>query len=316
MDFLKRAASVTAAAAKSAADAAKAKYVELKSYPTQVRCSACPHEIAVPPTAFDWTCPAGHVSKLSDDTCVECKVAQPAGLPEPTVTCPSCQTVTIVPASNARKHVRETAVKTKEFAKATAVATKQGVEHLRATPTTFHCAHCNTLLAVPTGDWACQTCTTENEEATPKCKQCGQKKSDQKAICGVCRQSTVIPSSNFSDSLKSGVKNVSQSSKKVYYDVANKPYITCGKCATHIPIEKKDIVPTGKAAPAAEGEGRGSPPAADAAAAAAAAPPASNSPRPEGVYHGVNVICPSCRNPVDDAAASPASPVAHEQGAV
>lgn len=27
---------------------------------------------------------------------------------------------------------------------------------MRAAPTTFHCAHCNTLLAVPTGAWACQ----------------------------------------------------------------------------------------------------------------------------------------------------------------
>lgn len=42
---------------------------------------------------------------------------------------------------------------------ATAAATKQGVEHLRAAPTTFHCGHCNTLLAVPTGPWACQTCS-------------------------------------------------------------------------------------------------------------------------------------------------------------
>lgn len=163
---------------------------------------------------------------------------------------------------------------------------------------------------------------SENEEAATKCKQCGQKKSDQKAICAICRQSTVIPSSNFSDSLKSGVKNVSQNTKKVYYDVAvrttlthtatvqqllslyadaqctlcfvvvyfplqSKPYITCSKCQTHIPIDKKDVVPHGagaaaaaRAAPAPEGEGRGSAPPAgeDASHAAAAAAPAPVSP--------------------------------------
>jgi hypothetical protein len=67
---------------------------------------------------------------------------------------------------------------------------------------------------------ACCLRHSKNKEATPKCKQCGQKKSAQKATCAVCRQSTEIPSTNFSDSLKSGVTNVSRSTKKVYYDVA------------------------------------------------------------------------------------------------
>lgn len=44
-------------------------------------------------------CQAGHVNKRSDEMCTECKVAQPANLPDPTVTCPACQTVTVVPAS-------------------------------------------------------------------------------------------------------------------------------------------------------------------------------------------------------------------------
>jgi hypothetical protein len=142
----------------AAADAAKKTYVDLKAEPTQVRCTACPHEIEVPPTAFQWTCAvrqreekhrgvamraesgrrqaqwlarfarpvfgvreapaarrisltlspsslfvrlcqAGHVNKRSDEMCTECKVAQPANLPDPTVTCPACQTVTVVPAS-------------------------------------------------------------------------------------------------------------------------------------------------------------------------------------------------------------------------
>jgi uncharacterized Zn finger protein (UPF0148 family) len=73
---------------------------------------------------------------------VQCKVAQPKDLPEPTVTCPSCQHVTTVPSSNAKKHARESAQKTKEFAAQTAAATKAGIEHLRATPTTFRQPSC------------------------------------------------------------------------------------------------------------------------------------------------------------------------------
>lgn len=177
-------------------DSAKRTYADLKAPPTTVRCQGCPQEVDVPATAFDWTCTAGHVSKRADELCVECKIAQPKDLPEPTVTCPSCQHVTVVPSSNAKKHARESAQKTKEFAAQTAAATKAGIEHLRATPTTFRqtnnantladlgncwrvsgprvvlmlmfspsrlastdCAHCDTLLAVPTGEWSCQTCT-------------------------------------------------------------------------------------------------------------------------------------------------------------
>jgi hypothetical protein len=99
---------------------------------------------------------AGHVNKRADELCTECRIAQPSNLSDPTVTCPSCQSVTAVPSSNARKHAREAATKTKEFAVQTAVATKAGVEHLRAAPTTFHCqsrrcarpAHCAQLSPV------------------------------------------------------------------------------------------------------------------------------------------------------------------------
>ena len=160
------------------------------------------------------------------------------------------------------------------------------------------------------------------------------------------RQSTAIPASNFSDSLKSGVKNLEESSKKVrghseracladsgcsawreagrtdslarslvcdllrprsqvYYDVAGKPYLTCGKCAAHVTVAKKDVksgAGGSPKAPVAEGQGLGSPPNAGAEAAAAApgglqAPPAAH----EGVYQGETVICPSCKNPIEGA---------------
>ena len=94
---------------------------------------------------------------------------------------------------------------------------------------------------------------------------------------------------------------------QVYYDVAGKPYLTCGKCSAHVTIAKKDVGAAAGAgaaaagsprAPVHEGEGLGSPPAAGGAGGAApgGAPSAA---APEGVYHGETVICPSCKNPIE-----------------
>ena len=93
---------------------------------------------------------------------------------------------------------------------------------------------------------------------------------------------------------------------QVYYDVAGKPYLTCGKCSAHVTIPKKDVGAAAGAgagaaaagsprAPVHEGEGLGSPPAAGGAAPGGAPSAAA----PEGVYHGETVICPSCKNPIE-----------------
>lgn len=115
----------------------------------------------------------------------------------------------------------------------------------------------------------------------------------------MCRQSTEIPASNFRDSVKSGVKNVTQGTKKVYFDVAGKPYLTCGKCAAHVSIPKQDVTQTAGAGagaeagvqmagqPAHDGEGRGS------------APPSAPGGAPEGTYNGGAIQCPSCKNPIE-----------------
>ena len=291
MNFFKTVTAAVSQASKAAAESAKKTYAEMKAPPSHVRCSACPNEVEVPPTAFDWTCQAGHINKRADELCIECKIAQPSNLPEPTVTCPSCQAVTSVPLSNARKHAREAARNTKEFAVQTAAATKATVEHLRAAPTTFNCAHCNTLLAVPAGPWACQTCTEVNAEDEKQCKQCGQKKTEQKAICGVCRQSTVIPSTNFVNSLKHTVKDVSKSGRKAYYDAAGKPYVTCNKCTFHVPVPANQVSKTGPAAPAANIQAEGANP----EGGLSSPPPAGEG----AAYNGESLICPSCKNPLD-----------------
>jgi len=233
----KLAAAGVAASAQVAAASAQASvqktYADLKAYPTSIQCSGCDKKIDLPPTFFDWRCTNEHENDKQNKTCATCSQPKPK-LANPTVTCASCGLHISVPTNNASRMSTEAATNAKKFIVQTAEKTKTQVQHLAAAPETFHCAHCNSLLAVPTGAWSCQTCTTENEETAQKCKQCTQKKSDQKAICGVCRQSTVIPGSNFVDSLRANARDLSKSGTKVYLDMAGKAYVTCTRCNTNV----------------------------------------------------------------------------------
>lgn len=88
-----------------------------------VQCSGCPLTVEVPESLFSWNCINGHTNKGEIKECSECKTVRPAPSPDqqqPTVTCPTCHTVTIVPATNASKHVKEAATNTKKFAVAAA----------------------------------------------------------------------------------------------------------------------------------------------------------------------------------------------------
>lgn len=283
MDAFRRVVQQAAAAAEKVAKSAQAKVTELKAVPTHIRCSACPQQMAIPPAAFNWICNSGHLNAERTPTCIVCASPAPV-LPNPCVACPHCHTITAIPSSNMRKEMRETQTKTKEY-----------VERMKATPVNFHCAHCNTLLAVPVGPWTCQTCNSENVDECKKCWQCSQKKTMQRAICGVCRASTPISTTNFSDSLKSGAKSVAMSSKKVYYDIAGTPYVTCGMCRANVSLEKKDGSPaTPLLADHQHQAGEGSEGISSVAAAAGPAMP------PGGLqqYHSEGIQCPQCHNPI------------------
>ena len=229
--------------------------------------------------------------------CAVCHAPKPKQVNPPAVVCSSCHSSTIVPSSNAGKALSEAATSTKKFAVSTTSAAKEQIKYLSSAPETFHCSHCNSLLAVPTGPWACQTCTAENAEDAVKCKQCGQKKSEQKAICGVCRQSTVIPTTNFFDGLKSTTRDLAKSGSKVYLDVAGKSYVTCSRCGTHVQLT----------APAAPGEKGGeikalhpAVPSADGAAAApAGAEGQPHVPTAAQQAELKDLICPSCKNKIE-----------------
>ena len=243
-----------------------------------------------------------HSNDRNATVCAVCHGPKPKQVNAPAVVCSSCHASTVVPSSNAGKHLSEAATSTKKFAVSTTTAAKEQIKYLSSAPETFHCAHCNSLLAVPTGPWACQTCTAENAEDAVKCKQCTQKKSEQKAICGVCRQSTVIPTTNFFDGLKATTRDLAKSSSKVYMDVAGKSYVTCSRCGTHVQL-------TSPAAPGEKGgEIKQQHPAVDAAASAAGAGGgAEGQPHPEGGFAPTaaqqaemkDLVCPSCKNKIE-----------------
>jgi hypothetical protein len=88
------------------------------------------------------------------------------------------------------------------------------------------------------------------------------------------------------DGLKSGAKDLTQSTKRVYLDLKGEPYVTCQKCNAHVPVDRSKV---SRAAAAAPAEGQPAP-------AAAAAPGGVGV--QEGVYSGEIVQCPSCKNPI------------------
>lgn len=121
--------------------------------------------------------------------------------------------------------------------------TKAAIEHAAAPPVQFHCEHCSALLAVPVGDWVCQSCTMLNAEAASKCIACTQDKSNQKCLCGVCRNSTSIPTRNIVDSIRTKGREIHQSARKVYFDLRKVAFVTCPRCSAHLPLAPDNNAP-------------------------------------------------------------------------
>jgi len=208
----------------------KEEIYEAKATPTRIQCVGCNSLLAVPETAFDWKCQAGHENRNSSDKCASpsCSWPKPKTRTEPEVRCATCNTTTPVPFSNAEKQLRENC---RNF--------KSQVIHMKSKPSTFNCTNCDNLLMVPTGPWVCQTCTTVNAEELEKCSSCLQKSSDQKVICGICKRSTQVPSMNIVNSLSKGFRDATKGTMKVYYDFTKAPYVTCPRCNTNMAIDTK-----------------------------------------------------------------------------
>ena len=113
----------------------------------------------------------------------------------------------------------------------------------------------------------------------------------------MCRQSTVIPTTNFFDGLKATTRDLAKSSSKVYLDVSGKSYTTCARCGTHIALtaphapgekggEVKQAVPAVVGGPVGGAEGQPHP-------EGGAAPTAAQQAELK------ELVCPSCKNKVE-----------------
>jgi len=239
-------------AATSVANSAQAAVADLKAPPKTIECSTkdCKVIINVPPTLFDWTCTNENCKKSnppSNKVCSDCKTEPPRVMSlNPFVTCPKCQAQTIVPSSNASKHIQAAAKKTKEVAIKVKEETKATYHHLKSAPSQFNCEHCFTLLAVPQrANWKCPRgeCLKENGGDTNVCSGCGVEQElppIAMVMCGACKKPTAVPKTNFANKVKTGAKDVSKSAKKVYYDLAGKDYVVCPRCATPLKLPKKE----------------------------------------------------------------------------
>jgi hypothetical protein len=162
--------------------------------------------------------------------------------PNPVLECATCHAKTDVPTTNAALHLKNAKKTTVEFVDKTSAAVKKEYEHLKSKPKQFNCEHCNTLLAVPPPQpWTCATCSVSNEALLESCASCSTKRVEQPqlVLCGVCSNPTKVPSTNFENIAKANLKDLDKSAKKIYYDLAGKPYVLCPRCAQ--PMKLKTV---------------------------------------------------------------------------
>lgn len=226
------AASVAADLAQSAAATTAQAFEKLKAPPTSVQCSGCAKNVDVPIVLWNWRCAEQHDNGNEDNTCRTCNGARLAS-PNPIVTCPDCQATTEVPRTYVMEQLRNVPVNTKKAVLEASQSIKKEVADLRAFPKEFKCVHCQTLLGVPQVPWTCTTCQSglRNPPEAEICASCNGSRPRQKVRCGVCQQSTPVPSSNFEKGLRDVSASAQESAKLAYYTVSNTPTLTCTRCS-------------------------------------------------------------------------------------
>jgi len=293
--------------AKGVADATSKKIEEWKAPPSVIHCSnpECKAEIETPSNLFDWQCvnPACHKANARElKNCTGCNALKPASQP-PVLTCSKCGTPNIVPTSNASKAMKEAGAKTKQVMKETADSVKETYQNMKSKPSQFNCEHCNNLLAVPAPlPWTCprpECANVPNDGNADACATCKQPRDpatrpapiEQKVRCGVCNKVTTVPATNFSNKMKSGVKEMDRSSRKMWYDVTGKTYVLCPRCSNPLKLleSKESAGGAGAGAPGAPG-GAGSPTPDASSIAVPAGEAVANTATPVGQ----EIICPKC----------------------
>lgn len=236
MSFFQQFRSAFLDASGQVANFARASIRDLQATPTQVECDRCKIFLPVPsPDRFyDWSCASNHSNPKSANTCLSCQAPRPSEASQlRTVQC-SCLHDVPVPMSNAKYYFTHAGSTTVRLVNEGKKSAETAYTTLTSPPPTFHCMHCKTLLAVPQGNWNCQTCTTFNESHADSCVFCTQLRSDQRALCGACRRSTKIPNMKIADSVSFAGHQVNQELRKLYYNALSRPFVTCPRCNAHM----------------------------------------------------------------------------------
>lgn len=232
---------------------------DLKSAPTVIPCSSCATVLNVPSGLFDWKCNqagCGRVNSPSVKQCATCASPKPPRGPDdtqPALVCPVCHASTVVPKSNAEKHLAHAAKTTKELAASASAAASAEYKHLKSAPRQFNCRTCNSLLQVP-DYWVCKRCASHNYRPPPEegkegsttsseaaCAVCSTQRDatdDEQVLCGKCNTATSVPKSNFSNRVRKYSTTISRALTKMQYDVTGTPYIQCDACQTNIAVPR------------------------------------------------------------------------------
>jgi hypothetical protein len=207
------------------------------SPPEDIICQHCSQNIPVPENLFDWTCSScNHLNRHKSDTCEQCQAPCRSDVP-PTLQCPNCHASMEVPANKLSNAFVKTSHDISQFMKDATETTKSKFQELSATPTTFNCSECGHALQTP--QWTCSSCTYQNLAGITECAMCHSKKIDDTnmILCSNCQKHTTIPSNKLLNDMRHGTHQLTESARKTYYDLADRPYVTCSKCSYTLELQ-------------------------------------------------------------------------------
>lgn len=248
--FLSQAAALAKSTAKVVADKTKETYHHLKAVPTEITCTGCKKTIMVPYSTFNWICGGcNKVNEHKDESCLGCHAAMPKNEFGYSIACTMCAAIVKVPTTNFEKGARSAAATTKEAATTAAVWSKEKYAHLKSAPERFNCEHCATELLNPNGN------QEEQKQKAAEAAAAGQPLTTpviESIICPVCKKTTKVPASNFSNSASKAVASLNKGASKLYYDVAGIRHAKCPICSApaKAPEEIQKAAKDGAAEPA------------------------------------------------------------------
>ena len=168
------------------------------------------------------------MNRRVNNDCENCHAARPNY--SPTLQCPACNEFTEVPTNRITNMFTQTSHDVNKFVKDAAETTKSKFQELSSAPSTFDCSECGFVLQTP--QWSCPSCTYTNLASTSGCLMCHANRPENANFltCTNCQKATKVPSSKFLNDMRRSTHQVTESARKTFYDLADKPYVTCNKC--------------------------------------------------------------------------------------